>query len=166
MNGGRVVVVEDRTNEVIRNLKALESFHVVVGVPEAENARQDGPIGNAVLAYIHDNGSPRSNIPARPFMIPGIRKATPKIIKVMAAYAAKGLDDPKQTEKGLSAIGTVARDAIKSVIVSQQGFARLSPRTLAARRRIGFSGTKALIHTASMLNSITYAVRSGKPKKG
>ena len=70
-----VKVKKDMRN-LLKELDALAQKRVLVGVPEDADSRgEEGyktPIGNAALAYIHDNGSPRQGIPARPFMQPGI----------------------------------------------------------------------------------------------
>ena len=45
---------------------------VLVGIPEEDNRRKAGDIGNAQLLFIHTNGSPLRNIPARPVIEPAI----------------------------------------------------------------------------------------------
>ena len=175
-------VTEDHTAQVERSIKGMIGKHVLIGIPEDEDARTKGEkIGNAAIAYINDNGSPKLNIPARPFLKVGVEQSFPKALKALKAYAVKAFKDPSQLDKGLAAAGMIARDAVKRRITSQQGFAPLSFYTLQARlkggfhqglraakwegsfggkkMKGGFSGTKALIVTGSLLNSITYVVK-------
>lgn len=151
----------DITNRVMAGIEALAKKQVLVGVPASEGGRKDsGPIGNAGLAYIHDNGAPGSNIPPRPFLSPGILAAKPAITAAMKQAAiltmAKG---PVEFEKGLNRAGLIAVASVKNRIVSQAGFEPLKPATLKARARAGFEGTKALIRTGQLVGSINYVVR-------
>lgn len=170
MSGVRVV--KDESKRVLTGLEALARARVLVGVPAATSARKAdpevkaGPILNAGLAYLHENGAPKSNIPARPFLVPGVRDAAPGAIAHMKAGALAELQTPGGLEKGLHRAGLHAQAVVKKRIVAQEGFAPLSPRTLKARLAAGFNGTKALIRTAQLLNSITYVVRPWARKGG
>jgi hypothetical protein len=161
--------------------------YVLVGVADNDNDRSEDPgIGNAAIAYINDNGSAKLNIPARPFMVVGVQQSLPKATAALKSYAKQALTkrDPSKIEQGMAAAGMIARDAVKKRITSQEGFAPLSFYTLqsrlkggwfaglkearssgsfgGAKRKGGFSGTKALIVTGSLLNSITYVVKKRK----
>ena len=69
---------------------------------------------------------------------------------------------PEAVDRGLTAAGQIAADAVRSQIVRQVGFAPLAPSTLRARAAAGFKGTKALIVTGELMRSITHVIR----KKG
>lgn len=66
--------------------------------------------------------------------------------------------DDQAQKRSLSQCGAAIRDKAKDIIRTQDGFEPLSPRTIKARQHIGFKGTKALIHTGQLLNSITFQV--------
>ena len=51
---------------LMADLQAIAQYQVLVGVPEEKDTRLKGEVGNAMLAYVHDNGSPKQGIPARP----------------------------------------------------------------------------------------------------
>lgn len=150
----------DKLDDVIKNIKLMTKKEVVIGIPQAKARRKGEPIDNATIAYINEYGSPKQNIPARPFLRPGVKAATQKNIKILKDAAKKG--DPKSIEKGLIAAGLNSVSSVKGYIIAQTNFAPLSPVTIAARERIGFSGTKALIHTGQLLNSITFVIRDKK----
>lgn len=158
-----VKVVKDDSARVLAGLQMIARARVLVGIPEAKTARKadpsGGPIGNAGLGYIHENGSPKRNIPARPFLVPGVREAGPVAVKHMKQGALDELKAAGGVEKGMNRAGLHAQTVVKKRIVAQEGFAPLSFYTLKARLRMGFSGWKALIHTSQMLNSITYVLR-------
>src|SRR5258706_15968036 len=76
-----VKTVIDNTASLLAAVKELRSQQVLVGVPAADTEREDEkqPITNAALAYIHNSGAPEANIPARPFMEPGLKQAQDRI---------------------------------------------------------------------------------------
>lgn len=158
----RVTVKNDKTPKVIASLKAMKGAQVLVGIPDLTNGRQGSGIGNAALAYMNDRGVPSMNIPARPFLVVGVESALPKATKALQVYAAKAFNNPLEIEKGMAAAGMICRDAVKRRIVSQEGMKAPAKRTIELRKARGFAGTKALIVTGSLLNSITYVVERKK----
>lgn len=157
-----IEVTKDDVAKVLANIQAMTGKELLVGIPAEKTARKGEPITNASLGYIHENGSPARNIPARPFLVPGVKKATPKAIAAMKQLAGEALLDRNATDKALNAAGLVCQAQVKRQIVSQDGFTALKAGTIAARRRSGAKGTKALIRTGQLLNSITYVVREKK----
>ena len=154
-----IQVKVDISAQVLINIREIPSEKLLVGIPAEENARGE-EIGNAALGFIHENGSPARNIPPRPFLVPGVRDAEPQAVAMLAVPTAEALTKGKYAlAKGYERAGLVCQAAVKKRIVSQEGFAPLSPRTIAARERKGYKGTKALIRTGQLLNSITYVVR-------
>ncbi len=152
----------DRLPQLKVSLDKLTRQNVMVGVPQDKTRRQEeeSPAGNATLAYIHDNGAPAANIPARPFMKPGVEAAKPTIVKQFQLAAKKALQkDDSAIERGLNMAGLAAQNAIRAAINEGPG-PELSEGTLAARRRRGRQGTKPLVDTGQLRNSITYVIRS------
>jgi hypothetical protein len=158
-----VQVTIDRVASTIASLREMASKHVLVGIPASENARSDGLIGNAQLGYIHENGSPANNIPARPFLRPGVASIKGKaieILKVAAKSAAGG--DRTAVDKGLYKVGMIAQAAVKKAITAGEGWQPLKPATLAARRKstkAGVKGDKPLLRTGALQGSINFIVR-------
>jgi len=142
-------------------LKELENTHVLVGIPEDESMRQDGQINNAALLYIHSNGSPANNIPARPVLEPALEHSkerlgeiTGKAIK--AAMAGDSADMRAQLDKA----GMAGQDAVKDWFTNpSNGFAPLKPETARRKEKKGSSVERPLIDTSDLRNSITYVVR-------
>lgn len=157
-----VQITKDDVAKVLANIQQMSGKEVLVGIPAEKTVRKGDPMTNATLGYIHENGSPARNIPARPFLVPGVKQATPKAVAAMKGLAAKALTDPTAVEKALNAGGLVAQASVKKRIISQEGFTALKAGTIAVRKRIGAKGTKALIRTGQLLNSITYVVRERK----
>lgn len=133
----RVTITKDKVNSVIGAITQLVGKQVLVGIPEAETARQDDGSNshptNAGLGYIHEFGSPRANIPARPFLIPGVRKATSSVMPHLRGACAAALDGkPDTADKELVSAGLIAESSAKREITTGD-FVPLKPETVAWR---------------------------------
>lgn len=161
MKGVKVTV--DRVSEVLQAISRLVAKDVLVGVPESETERKDdAPINNATLAYIHEYGSPAANIPARPFLIPGIANAQGKVLERFKQAATSALDgNAQRADRQLDMAGQEAADSVQLKINSGP-FKELSERTLEERERRGVTRVNPLIDTGQLRNSITYVVRKKK----
>ena len=64
-----------KDEDVAKAMASLAKTHILVGIASGSkgDARTDGGPKNHELGFIHEYGSPSSNIPARPFLIPGVR---------------------------------------------------------------------------------------------
>jgi hypothetical protein len=136
----------DNTARVPAAIDALTKHDVLVGVPAAKAGRQQGPINNAMLAYIHNFGSPAHNIPARPFMTQGIAKARPAIIAALKQAGTDALQgDKAAVMRGLAKAGMAARNAVVAEITAPDpAFAPLRPATIRARLRKTAAGRRKL----------------------
>lgn len=151
-------------------LKVLGERRVLVGVPSKTAGRKEDdegnplPITNAALGYIHENGVPELNIPARPFLVPGVASAS-KVIQSRLKQAGRYTLDgkPDAADKALIATGIVAAQAVQKKITDGP-FVPLAPRTLAQRKAKGRTGEKPLIDTGQLRRAITYVVRNTTDK--
>lgn len=178
-------------HEFMRSItQELTALEVLVGFPEDTTARKDNPaasqaITNAQLGYVHDNGAPERNLPARPFMRPGIARAEDKIVAVLV-QAANAITTPGRApgiaEKAMHRVGAIARDSIKNTIAD--GIAPpLANSTLREKARRGVPGAqqeldnraqgmppgidlvKPLQDTGQLRNAVSYAIRPRNKRK-
>lgn len=186
---GILVKIKERqvykTNKMVNDLLDLTKKQVLVGVPEETDRNRYsgkgkkrtlvvGGVGNAQLAYIHDNGSPLQNIPARPFMQPGIKSAQDKILPEFMRIAQDQLEGKKdKIDARFNRIGLICQASIRNAIDEGVGFAPLKRGTLLGRLRKRKAARKwsderreetmasfhPLIDTSQMRNSISYVVR-------
>lgn len=178
-------VSKDNTAKLAQALSALVKDDLLLGFPQEKEAvrSDDGktPITNAALGYIHDKGAPEQNIPARPFMLPGVEDARDGITRALsgglrAVIAGGGV---AAASAALIKAGLRGQMAIRKKI--NEGIAPpLSERTLQARASRGRKGArqelenrqaglpastalaKPLVDTAQMRNAVNFAVRSRK----
>jgi len=152
-------LIKDDLKRLMRVSAALTDSNIFVGVPSEETSREEGEMNNATLAYIHDRGAPANNIPARPFLEPGIDQVVDKIAEQMkkGAQAVMG-GNQSQLDQVLNRTGLIAQNSVRKLINS--GIApELAPSTILARRRAGKTRTKPLIDTGQLRNSIIYVIR-------
>lgn len=182
-----VEVTKDNVSKIFKSMAELTGKAVYVGIPEAEATRNDEPeMNNARLGFIHEFGSPLANIPARPFLIPGVENVEKEAGAELGKAASAALTgDSKAADQYLNRAGIVATNEVKRVINSNIP-PPLKPRTI--RDRWKSRGTKgrrdneklylemvangeepafaqnaagiiALINTGQLRNSITYVVK-------
>jgi hypothetical protein len=163
--------IKDRTAEVERAIRSLPEQDVLVGIPAEENPREGGGIGNAALGYIHENGAPEVGIPARPWLIPGIRNDRANIAKYLGQAARAALEGKEGlVERALHAAGFSATISVQRKLHTGP-FVPLRPGTIAARRRRSAGSSyrrkattaadvKPLIDTAQMLRAVVHVVRT------
>ena len=157
-------VTADFTDQFMETIGRFKRDSVLVGIPADDSAREKGEITNAALLAINNFGSPINNIPARPVMAIGIKNAQDAIADEFKKCAQSVLEKgPAALEVYYERAGIIASQSVKKAINDQDfGGGDLGPKpsTLAARKRAGFKGVKALIMTGQMRNAITYVVKS------
>ena len=161
-----VRVSRDNMKTLTAAMSTLEQNQVLVGIPAekaprtSEEAKARGTkINNAAIGYIMEFGSPTQNIPARSFLMPGIKNANDGISVRMTKAAQGALDGkPDEVKNNLNAVGIIAASSVKMKISSNIP-PPLAASTLAARRRRGRTGTRTLVDTGQLRNSISYVIR-------
>ena len=188
-----VKVLANNLDELHVMLHMLGSRELLVGFPETTTERkpEDGAglgvakdITNAALGYIHDTGMPEQNIPARPFMLPGMNNAIPEVIVRLEAVAKRILRKANKddVEKGFMRVGVAVQFAIRAKI--NEGIPPpLADATLEERARKGRKGAKEelanralglapstqlakpLIDTGQLRNAVNFVIRPRKQRK-
>ncbi len=161
-------MTKDELPKLVKQLEKLSAKDVLVGVPRQNDARTDNAgetMNNATLAYIQDRGSPAANIPARPFMAPGIMNAQERI----ASQLRRGIQDltsgkQADVDVSLSKAGMIAQASIRHVI-NDGPPPPLAESTIADRKRRGRLSEKPLVDTGQLRNSINYVLRERKTGK-
>jgi len=130
----RLEVKTDDVAKVLKSMAALATKEVLVGIPDGNNSRENDPeVTNSQIGYAMEFGLPANNVPARPFLIPGVKSAQERTtlhLRKAAEFAAAG--DPRY-EEALNRAGSVARDAVKATIRSNIP-PPLKPGTIAGRK--------------------------------
>lgn len=160
-------MTKDNLGKMMAGIDALVRQDVLIGIPGEKTERNSGdPLTNASLGYIHENGAPEANIPARPFLAPGIKEALPRTTKYFqqaAQYAGAG--NMTGMMRAFNAIGQVAADSARNVIrrgISpplKQGTVDARKRRHKSRKAESSGDVTPLIDTGQLYRAITYVVR-------
>jgi hypothetical protein len=161
-----LTVKTDNSLSVLESLRQLSGMDVLVGIPADKASRDDSPINNAELGYIHSTGGTVEidgevvTLPPRPFLDMGIEDSKPRTMDHLKAAAIATLDGQSSSAvRELESAGQIARDASKAVIGSGDRLHPLSEATLEDRREKGIPGDKPLYAHGYLLRSINYIVR-------
>jgi len=155
-----VKISTDKMASIIKAISVLGAKDVLIGVPDSTTDRKSGdPASNALIGFVQEFGSPALNIPARPFLIPGVKSIQDKAadtLKVGATQALAG--NLPAAERQLHKAGLLGQNAARAKINSNIQ-PKLSDRTLAERAARGVTRTNTLIDTGQLRNSLTYVIR-------
>jgi hypothetical protein len=154
--------------EVNKSIDILLSKRVLVGIPQSNDARADGPVGNAALGYIHHYGSPARNIPARPWLIPPIEKMRDVIADHFRKMGGLALAHKRaELETAQNDLGMLAVGKVQEYLTTSSNFAPLKESTIAARaRKHRPPPYNPLIDSGSLRRSVTYVIRNKAIKPG
>lgn len=175
-----VKITVDRLDEIIKATRDLGNKQVLVGVPSTAAARDGEPeVNNAAIAYWMEFGVPEKNIPARPFLFPGVRNYRDRAVQRLKKAGQLAIDgQPQKADEQLNAVGLEAVSSVRKKI-TEGPFVPLAPATIAARRRsdtsqlnelykhqtissqehVNLTGTQPLIDTGKLRQAINYVIR-------
>lgn len=180
----RISIDNDKSEKILKTIRSMSNKRVLIGIPKDTADRNDGTgVSNALIGYVLETGSPEHNIPARPFLVPGVNSVKNTAVDILKKAGAQALNG-RENEfiKGLHKVGLMAVGAVKDKMDAGP-FAPLSDATLKARIRRG-GGSKIgaeeelrnrlnggspgtslaqpLIDTGNLQNSIVYVIREKK----
>jgi hypothetical protein len=158
-----VIVVKKDLGLIEKAILKLTKSEVLIGIPagsdRAPEPSETATLDNADIGYLMETGAPERNLPARPFLMPGVESITPKAAELLRKAGKAALfGDSGAVETALNQIGLIGQSAVQQRITDGP-FVPLSERTLTARKARGRTGTKPLIDTGSLRRSVTYIVR-------
>ena len=146
--------------QIIEAIECLQKTQVLVGIPEAKDARKEGEMTNAGLLYIHSNGSPKNNIPARPVIEPAIEHNKENLGELMGEAAKAAMNgDSTGANKQLEMAGMAGQNAAKDWFTNRSnGWAPVKEETQKRKAKRGATDNRPLIDTGELRNAITYTV--------
>jgi hypothetical protein len=159
-------VVRDDVPALLKAISDLTGHQVLIGIPgDAPDRTQTGVgIANATLGFIHEYGAPSANIPARPFLVPGVAESLPRVIELLRQGARRAIavpPDPTAGMRTLHSAGITASNAVKRYIL--RGLSPpLAPATIYKRQHRKVArrmGTKPLVDTGQLYRSVQYVIR-------
>lgn len=139
---------KDKVQNIISGAIYMKTHEVVIG---AKGEHSD-------LLYLHEQGVPSRNIPARPVIAPALDqkevKDAMKGCMRRAFLQAFLLGNTSGADKELDKAGLIGENACKKYITDGDNLAPNSPVTIARK-----GSSIPLIDTGALLNSITHEIR-------
>lgn len=127
---------------------------VRVGFPQGKSEADGTPV--AMIAAVHEFGSPERGIPERSFLRSGMRENGEKYVRLNKVNLVRILRGQLTVEQALGQLGEMAKGDVQQKIRSGD-FAPLKPATV---NRKGSS--KPLVDTGQMVQSVTYELGEGE----
>ena len=157
-------ITVDKVPLLLQVIENLTRQQVLVGIPGNTAARAGTTISNPMIGYLMEYGSPAANIPARPFLQPGIQAAIPAIIARLRAGAVKALafpPDPSVGTQTLMGVGLLAQNSVRAVITAgiPPPLAASTIRARRTRKVAPRTGTVPLLDTSQLIRSISFVLR-------
>jgi hypothetical protein len=149
-------VEEDRFEEAFSHAQIADEFEVAIGFPE-DTAARDGTeeINNPTLAAILEHGSPANNLPARPFVEPGLETGRDRLARIMELGIQRTLDgDENGIAWALETAGVEGVSLVQRKMI-QGPFAPNAPSTIKRKK-----SSRPLIDTGQLRQSVSYVVRA------
>lgn len=142
---------------VEKNFGEMNGLHVVVGVPEgAEERDEDGPATMAEVAFYNEFGT--EHIPERSFLRSTVDENNRKYVQLYEQLMGAVLEGKISVKKAMGLLGEKAKADVQRKIRSN------IPPENAESTIDKKKSTKTLIDTGQLVQSITYEVRDGKPE--
>ncbi len=121
---------------------------VNVGVPEGKREEDGTPV--AMIAAVHEFGSPSQGIPERPFLRVAVQRNRQKYVRLNRINLVKMLRGQATVDQALGQLGEMAKGDVQTEIRSGV----FTPLKEATKKRKGSS--RPLIDTGQMVQSIAW----------
>ncbi len=142
--------------EIKNIIKKLNKQEILVGIPQEKSGRKGQGASNAELLYIHTNGSPINNIPARPVIEPSIEDSKEEIALLFKGAAEQALNRNLQGSLAqLDKAGLQGENAAKGWFTNPKNNWAVNSQTTIDRK----GSDRPLIDTGEMRKSITHVMR-------
>lgn len=140
--------IDPKSLDRLRQRLVGDSRVVNVGVPEGKREEDGTPV--AMIAAVHEFGSPSQGIPERPFLRVAIQRNRQKYVRLNRINLVKMLRGQATVDQALGRLGEMAKGDVQTEIRSGV----FTPLKEATKKRKGSS--RPLIDTGQMVQSIAW----------
>lgn len=140
--------------KLTENLLKLANENVLVGVPAGKT--EDDGTSLALIAAVHEYGSPEHNVPERSFIRSAILSSKLLFRKLNLHNCKKVFRNEMSVDKALAQVGLLGQAQVQ-IKMHEGPFTPLKPATVRAK-----NSSQPLIDTGHLIQSITFAVEAKK----
>jgi hypothetical protein len=142
-----------------RMAAAKRSYAKVGVVGDAAGEQREGEVTNAMIAAVHEYGSPSQGIPQRSFIGGAFDKHLDENTETIKKLVGGIYDGKMDAERALGIIGLkAASDTKKFVTVGAEVPPPNAPSVLERKQAMGEGNPRTLIDTGRLITSITHDV--------
>lgn len=157
-----IVTSVDNVAKLAKALNFMSENEVYVGISDETSSREKGePVTNAELMFIHTNGSPINNIPARPVIEPAVEDDKDRLSRMMeSAFLQAEKGNIGDATNKLKLAGMRAQNVCRAWFTNpKNGWPPNSPSVAARKMAKGSTNPVPLIDTGELRKSITYFIK-------
>lgn len=149
-------MLDDAVKKMTEAYNSINDYAIEIGVVAADNKRTTMTVGinNAELMFIHENGSPLRNLPARPVLQltieDALRKLVPDTINRIYDGCFKNSWTKEQVKKELEKMCIRMQNTARNIIYKSNLLVPDAPSTIKAK-----GSDRPLLDTGQLARSIT-----------
>lgn len=155
-----IVKAVDKVGKLIKGINYTKDNYLLIGIPQKKTTREDEAITNAELLFIHTNGSPINNVPARPVIEPALEDDMERLTSMLKDFANEAIKGNfEEAQKQLEKTGMRAQNVCRNWFTNaDNNWPENAPSVRERKIKKGSTEPKPLIDTGELRKSIIYVV--------
>nr|DAW16986.1 MAG TPA: virion morphogenesis protein [Caudoviricetes sp.] len=155
-----IVKAVDKVGKLIKGINYTKDNYLLIGIPQKKTTREDEAITNAELLFIHTNGSPINNVPARPVIEPALEDDMERLTSMLKDFANEAIEGNfEEAQKQLEKTGMRAQNVCRNWFTNaDNNWPENAPSVRERKIKKGSTEPRPLIDTGELRKSIIYVV--------
>lgn len=155
-----IVKAVDKASKLIKGINYTKDNYLLIGIPQKKTIREDEAITNAELLFIHTNGSPINNVPARPVIEPALEDDMERLTSMLKDFANEAIEGNfEEAQKQLEKTGMRAQNVCRNWFTNaDNNWPENAPSVRERKIKKGSTEPRPLIDTGELRKSIIYVV--------
>lgn len=155
-----IVKAVDKVGKLIKGINYTKDNYLLIGIPQKKTTREDEAITNAELLFIHTNGSPINNVPARPVIEPALEDDMERLTSMLKDFANEAIEGNfEEAQKQLERTGMRAQNVCRNWFTNaDNNWPENAPSVRERKIKKGSTEPRPLIDTSELRKSIIYVV--------
>lgn len=155
-----IVKAVDKVGKLIKGINYTKDNYLLIGIPQKKTTRENEAITNAELLFIHTNGSPINNVPARPVIEPALEDDMERLTSMLKDFANEAIEGNfEEAQKQLERTGMRAQNVCRNWFTNaDNNWPENAPSVRERKIKKGSTEPRPLIDTGELRKSIIYVV--------
>lgn len=155
-----IVKAVDKVGKLIKGINYTKDNYLLIGIPQKKTTRENEAITNAELLFIHTNGSPINNVPARQVIEPALEDDMERLTSMLKDFANEAIEGNfEEAQKQLERTGMRAQNVCRNWFTNaDNNWPENAPSVRERKIKKGSTEPRPLIDTGELRKSIIYVV--------